>query len=199
LAQTNLRTMLAYASLSHVGLVLLGIAAFSLQGIQGAVLQLLNFTLVAGGAFLATAFVRRRLGSTDIANMGGAARSMPLLAGCFLLFGLAGMGVPGTSGFPAELLILVATLETHAGAGLAALFVMVLSAAYFLDLYRRAFFGPAASPAVAEALDLRPRELVLILVFVALILGFGLFPAPLLDLIEPSAAAWAANLARVGL
>lgn len=199
LAQTNLRTMLAYASLSHVGLVLLGIAAFSLQGIQGAVLQLLNFTLVAGGAFLATAFLRRRLGSTDIANMGGAARSMPLLAGCFLLFGLAGMGVPGTSGFPAELLILVATLETHAGAGLAALFVMVLSAAYFLDLYRRAFFGPVTSPAVAEALDLRPRELVLILVFVALILGFGLFPAPLLDLIEPSAKAWAANLARVGL
>ena len=196
LAQTNLRTMLAYAGLSHVGLVLLGIAAFSLKGIQGAVLQLLNFTLVAGGAFLATAFLRRRLGSTDIANMGGAARSMPLLAGFFLVFGLAGMGVPGTSGFPAELLILVATLQTHPGAGLATLFAMVLSAAYFLDLYRRAFFGPATSPAVVEALDLRPRELLILLVFVALILGFGLFPAVLLDLIESSAGAWAAKLAH---
>jgi NADH-quinone oxidoreductase subunit M len=196
LAQTNLRTMLAYASLSHVGLVLLGIAAFNLHGIQGAVLQLLNFTLVSGGAFLATAFLRRRLGSTDIANMGGAARSMPLLAGCFLLLGLAGMGVPGTSGFPAELLILVATLETHPGAGLAALFVMVLSAAYFLDLYRRAFFGPAESPAVVQALDLRPRELLILLVFVALILGFGLFPATLLEVIESSGGAWAAKLAH---
>lgn len=196
LAQTNLRTMLAYASLSHVGLVLLGIAAFNLHGIQGAVLQLLNFTLVAGGAFLATAFLRRRLGSTDIANMGGAARSMPRLAGCFLLLGLAGMGVPGTSGFPAELLILVATLETHPGAGLAALFVMVLGAAYFLDLYRRAFFGPANSPAVVEALDLRRRELLILLVFVALILGFGLFPATLLEVIESSGGAWAAKLAQ---
>lgn len=196
LAQTNLRTMLAYAGLSHVGLVLLGIAAFNLQGIQGAIIQLLNFTVVAGGAFLITAFLRRRLGSTDIANMGGAARSMPLLASFFLLFGLAGMGVPGTSGFPAELLILLATLKTHAGAGLAALFAMVLSAAYFLDLYRRAFFGPVTSPAVAQALDLRPRELLLMLVFAALILGFGLFPGALLQLIEPSAEAWAAGLLR---
>jgi NADH-quinone oxidoreductase subunit M len=196
LAQTNLRTMLAYAGLSHVGLVLLGIAAFNLQGIQGAVVQLLNFTVVAGGAFLLTAFLRRRLGSTDIANMGGAARSMPLLASFFLFFGLAGMGVPGTSGFPAELLILLATLKTHAGAGLAALFAMVLSAAYFLDLYRRAFFGPVTSPAVAQALDLRPRELLLMLVLAALILGFGLFPGALLELIEPSAEAWAARLGK---
>ncbi|MCU0971792.1 MAG: NADH-quinone oxidoreductase subunit M, partial [Gammaproteobacteria bacterium] len=159
-------------------------------------MQLLNFTVVAGGAFLLTAFLRRRLGSTDIANMGGAARSMPLLASFFLFFGLAGMGVPGTSGFPAELLILLATLKTHAGAGLAALFAMVLSAAYFLDLYRRAFFGPVTSPAVAQALDLRPRELLLMLVLAALILGFGLFPGALLELIEPSAEAWAARLGK---
>jgi len=193
LAQTNLRTMLAYASLSHVGLVLLGIAAFSQQGVQGAVLQLLNFTLVAGGAFLIVAFLRHRLGSTDITAMGGAARSMPLLAGFMLFFGLAGMGLPGTSGFPAELLILVATLHTHTGAGLAALFAMVLGAAYFLDLYRRAFFGPVTRDAVARAQDLRPRELALVLLFAAVIVFFGLFPALLLDLIQPSAAAWAAR------
>lgn len=194
LAQTNLRAMLAYASLSHVGLVLLGIAAFNLQGVQGAVLQLLNFTLVAGGAFLITAFLQHRLGSTDIAALGGGARTMPLLASFFLFFGLAGMGVPGTSGFPAELLILVAALQTHAGAGLAALFAMVLGAAYFMTMYRRAFFGPVASPAVAGALDLRPRELVLMSAFAALVLAFGLFPSLLLDLIQPAAAAWAARL-----
>lgn len=194
LAQTNLRAMLAYASLSHVGLVLLGIAAFNLQGVQGAVLQLLNFTLVAGGAFLITAFLQHRLGSTDIAALGGGARTMPLLASFFLFFGLAGMGVPGTSGFPAELLILVAALQTHAGAGLAALFAMVLGAAYFMTIYRRAFFGPVASPAVAGALDLRPRELVLMSAFAALVLAFGLFPSLLLDLIQPAAAAWAARL-----
>lgn len=193
LAQTNLRAMLAYASVSHVGLVLLGIAAFTLQGVQGAVLQLLNFTLVAGGAFLATAFLQRRLGSTDVAAMGGAARSMPRLAGFLLFFGLAGMGLPGTSGFPAEFLLLTATLQTHAGAGLAALFALVLGAAYFLDLYRRTCLGPVVFETVARAQDLRPREFWLLLGFAAVILCFGLFPALLLNLMGPATAAWAAR------
>lgn len=194
LAQTNLRAMLAYASLSHVGLVLLGIASFNLQGVQGAVLQLVNFTLVAGGLFLLTAFVQRRLGSTDLLALGGAARTMPLLASFFLFFGLAGMGVPGTSGFPAELLILVSALQVHTGAGLAALFGMVLGAAYFLNLYRRAFLGPVTQPGVAQAVDLGGRELALVLVFTALILAFGLYPAPLLEVIRPAAEAWVARL-----
>ncbi len=194
LAQTNLRAMLAYASLSHVGLVLLGIASFNLQGVQGAVLQLVNFTLVAGGLFLLTAFLQRRLGSTDLLALGGAASTMPLLASFFLFFGLAGMGVPGTSGFPAELLILVSALQAHTGAGLAALFGMVLGAAYFLNLYRRAFLGPVLQPGVAQAVDLGGRELALVLVFAALILAFGLYPTPLLDVIRPAAEAWVARL-----
>ncbi|MBU1664489.1 MAG: NADH-quinone oxidoreductase subunit M [Gammaproteobacteria bacterium] len=194
LAQTNLRAMLAYASLSHVGLVLLGIASFNLQGVQGAVLQLLNFTLVAGGLFLITGFVQHRLGSTDLLSLGGAAKTMPLLASFFLFFGLASMGVPGTSGFPAELLILVSAIQTHTGAGLAALFAMVVGAGYFINLYRRAFLGPVLNEGVASALDLRPRELVVVLLFAALILGFGLFPAPLLEIIRPAAEAWVARL-----
>ncbi len=194
LAQTNLRAMLAYSSLSHVGLVLLGIASFNLQGVQGAVLQLVNFTLVAGGLFLITAFVQQRLGSTDVLSLGGAARTMPLLASFFLFFGLAGMGVPGTSGFPAELLILVSAIQTHTGAGLAALFGMVVGAGYFLNLYRRAFLGPVTNEAVAAAVDLRPRELALVLGFAVLILFFGLYPAPLLDVIRPTAEAWVGRI-----
>lgn len=194
LAQTNLRAMLAYASLSHVGLVLLGIASFNLQGVQGAVLQLLNFTLVAGGLFLITGFVQHRLGSTDLLSLGGAAKTMPLLASFFLFFGLASMGVPGTSGFPAELLILVSAIQTHTGAGLAALFAMVVGAGYFFNLYRRAFLGPVTNPGVASALDLRPRELAVVLAFAALILVFGLFPTPLLEIIRPAADAWVGRL-----
>lgn len=194
MAQTNLRAMLAYASLSHVGLVALGVASFTVQGVQGAVMQLLNFTLVAGGAFLLTALLRDRIGSTDLLSLGGAARSMPLLASFFLFFGLAGMGVPGTSGFPAELLILLSALQTHPGAGLAALFGMVVGAAYFLNLYRRAFFGPVGNPVVAAAVDLRPREVALMMAFAAVILAFGLWPAPLLDLIRPAAEAWVGRL-----
>ncbi len=194
LAQTNLRRMLGYASLSHVGLVVLGIASFNLPGLQGAVLQLLNFSIASGGLFLLVSYLHHRTGSTDIANLGGAARTMPLLASFFLLYGLAGMGLPGTSGFPAELLILMSTFQNHAGAGLAALIGMVAGAAYFLSLYRRAFFGPATQPSVQQAADLRPREFWPALVFALLLIGFGLWPGLLLDLLRPAAEAWLARL-----
>lgn len=196
LAQTNLRRMLAYASLSHVGLVVLGIASFDLQGLQGSVLQLLNFTLAAGGGFLLINALHQRVGSTDLLSLGGAARSMPLLASFFLLFGFAGMGLPGTSGFPAELLILLSTFKHHIGAGLAALFAMVLGAAYFLSLYRQAFFGPANNPVVADAMDLRPRELAITLVFSILILSLGFYPSVVLDVIKPAGEVWIAQLHR---
>lgn len=194
LAQTNLRTMLAYSSLSHVGLVVLGIGTFSVQGVQGAVLQLVNFTVIAGGLFLMAGFLHQRLGSTDLLSLGGAARSMPLLSSFFVFFGLAAMGIPGTSGFPAELLIMIAALQTHTGAGLAALFGMVISAGYFLNIHRRTFLGPVVKPDVASATDLRPRELVLMLVLAMIVLGVGLFPAPVLEIIRPAAEAWVARI-----
>ena len=194
LAQTNLRRMLGYASLSHVGLVVLGIASFNLQGIQGAVMQLLNFVLAGGGLFLLVSHLHHRTGTTDIANLGGVAQSMPLLASLFLFFGLAGMGMPGTSGFPAEFLILVSVFESYAGAGLAALAGVILGAAYFLHLYRRAFFGPPTHVVVRQAQDLRPRERYFALLLVVLILVFGLFPAWLLDLIKGSTETWLARL-----
>jgi NADH-quinone oxidoreductase subunit M len=190
LAQTNLRHMLAYASLSHVGLVLLGIASFTPQGLEGAVLQLLNFTVVAGGLFLLIAFLHHRVGSTDLLALGGTAHTMPLLAGLFLFFALASLGVPGTSGFPAELLILLSALKTHTGAGLAALFGMILGAAYVLSGYRLSFLGPIASPAVRAAPDLLPRELLVALAFASIILAVGVYPDLLLDIIRPAAALW---------
>ena len=194
LNQTNLRKMLAFASISHVGLVVLGIASLSLSGIQGAVFQLVNFTIVAGGSFLLLGFLHHRTGSTDIVSLGGGARTMPLLAAFFLLFGLAGMGVPGTNGFPAEFLILLSALETHTGAGLAALFAIVLGAAYFLSIYRRAFLGPVANTIVAEALDLRRRELIIIGIMATLILFMGLFPGSVLDLTQTASQSWIQHL-----
>jgi NADH-quinone oxidoreductase subunit M len=190
LAQTNLRRMLAYASLSHVGLVVMGLASLDLQGLQGAVLQLLTFTLATGGGFLLISALQHRVGSSDMLSLGGAARSMPMLASFFLLFGLAGMGMPGTSGFPAELLILVSAFNHHAGAALAALFAMVLGTAYFFGMYRRAFFGPAQNPVIQDAMDLRPRELAVMCVFASLILAAGFFPSIILDIIKPAGEAW---------
>lgn len=194
IAQTNLRRMLAYSSVSHVGMVVLGIASFSVPGLQGAVLHLLNFTLVAGGGFLLLAFLHNRTGSSDLADLGGVAQRMPLLAGLFLLFGLAGLGVPGTSGFPAELLIILSAIKSHTGAGLAALFAMVVAAGYFMGGYRRAFLGVATNPAIRDAEDLLPRERWYIFIVAALILLVGFYPSLILDLLRPAAEVWVARL-----
>ena len=195
LAQSNLRAMLAYASVSHVGLVVLGLASFSVSALQGALLQLLNFSVAAGGGFLVLAFLQRRTDSTDISQLGGVIQRLPLLSGFFLLFGLAGIGLPGTSGFPGELLIIVETLHSHTGAGLAALFAMVLAAAAFLSPFRQAFLGPLRNPDLATAEDLLPRELALLLLPALLILTVGVYPLPILELLRPSAEAWVAALA----
>jgi len=195
LAQSNLRAVLAYASLSHVGLVVLGLASFSVSALQGALLQLLNFSVAAGGGFLVLAFLQRRSDSTDISQLGGVIHRMPLLSGFFLLFGLAGIGLPGTSGFPGELLIIVETLHSHTGAGLAALFAMVLAAAAFLSPFRQAFLGPLRNPDLVAADDLLPRELAWLLLPTLLIIAVGVYPLPILELLRPSAEAWVAALA----
>ena len=196
MAKANLRIMLAFSSISHVGLVMLGIAAFTQQGLQGAIFQLLNFVIVSSGLFLMTGLLHHRIGSTDIISLGGAARSMPLLSAMFLLYGLAAMGIPGTSGFPAEFLILYAAITTHTGAGLAALAAVLIGAAYFMTLYRKAFLGPITSTAISQADDLQPRELFIIGLSAILILGAGLYPAGVLDLIDMSARTWIEQLNR---
>jgi NADH-quinone oxidoreductase subunit M len=198
MAQTNLRRMLAYASMSHVGLVVLGIASFRLEGLQGALFLLLSFTPVAGGLFLLTGFLQHRLGSTDLIALGGAAKTMPLLAALFFVLALASLGVPGTSGFPAELLILMSALQTHTGAGLAALFAMVLGAAYLLSAYRRTFYGPLSSRVVARAVDLRPRELAVTALFTLLVLLAGLYPAVVLDITRQAGTLWIERLGAPG-
>lgn len=190
LSQTSLRRMLAFSSLSHVGLVVLGIAALSQQGIQGAVFQLLNFTLVAGGLFLITGFLHQRTGSTEILSLGGVAKSMPLLAALFFFLGLASIGMPTTSGFPAEFLLIVSVLETHTGAGLVVLFVVILSAAYFLSFYRKAFLGEARHDIIRDAPDLKRREMGILLLIVILVLAFGFYPQGILDMTETSSQHW---------
>jgi NADH-quinone oxidoreductase subunit M len=194
LNQTNLRRMLAYSSMSHVGLVVLGIASFNQQGLQGAVFQLLNFIVIAGGLFLLTGYLHHRLGSTDLIHLGGAAQTMPLLAAFFMFLALASLGIPGTSGFPAELLILISALKTHTGAGLAALFGLIISTGYLLNSYRQSFFGPITDGQVSASQDLRPRELATMILLSLLVLVFGLFPGLLLDFIQASTESWLMRL-----
>lgn len=190
LSQTNIRRMLAFSSLSHVGMVVLGIATFSLQGIQGAVFQLLNLTMVAAGIFLLTGFLLQRIGSTDVISLGGVAKSMPLLTSFFFFFGLANMGVPGTSTFPAEFLIMLSVFNQYAGVGLAALFGIILGAAYFLGIYRKAFLGECHNEVVVDAVDLKPRELLVVFIMSLIILIVGLYPQSVLGVIEAASQNW---------
>ena len=196
LAQSNLRVGLAYASVCHVGLAVLGLASFTAQGVQGAVSLLLSFSVATGGAFLLLEFLRQRTGSTDIHSLGGAAKTMPLLASGFLICGLAGVGMPGTSSFPGEFMLILAALQSHPGAGMAALFGLSIAAAGFLALYRKAFFGPVTRREVAEAEDLLPREWAVLVVLIFLVGAIGVYPGPWLEIVRPAAEAWAAGLAR---
>jgi len=194
LKQTNLRRMLAFSSVSHVGIVLIGIAAMNLQGIQGAVLQTLNFTVTAGGIFLIAGFLQHRLGSTDLTALGGAARSMPKLVSLLFVLGLVSIGVPGGNGFPAEQLIVVGAFKAQFGLGLVTLITAILSAAYFLKFFQHAFLGPMPRREVAEADDLRPREFWTAIGLCCLALMGGLVPQTLLDFSQKPLQAWTARL-----
>ena len=196
LGQTNLRIGLAYASICHVGLAVLGLASFTAQGVHGAVALLLSFSVATGGGFLLLEFLRQRTGSSDINALGGAVKTMPLLGTGFLICGLAGVGMPGTSSFPGEFLLILAALQSHTGAGMAALFGLAIAAGAFLALYRKAFLGPVTRPEVAQAEDLRPREKLVLLALIVMIVGIGLYPSPWFDIVRPAAEAWAAGLSK---
>lgn len=193
LAQTNLRVGLAYLGMSHVGFAIIGLSAFSAQGVHGAASLLLSFAVASGGAYLLLEFLRQRTGSNDVGDLGGLAGALPRLSAGLLVCGLAGLGFPGASSFPGEFLLLLAVLESHTGAGMAALFGLGIAAAGFLALYRRAFFGPPRH-ADGTLRDLLPREQLVLAVIIVLAFGIGLYPAPWLDILRPAAEQWALGL-----
>ncbi len=190
LGQNNIRRVLAFSSISHVGLIVLGLATINIQSIQGIVIQLINFTILSGGLFLLTGFLHHRISSTDLSNLGGAAKTMPLMASFFFLLGIASLGVPGTNGFIAEHLIIFSAVQNHTGAGIAALFGIILSAAYFFRIYKATFMGVIKNPAIEQSVDLLPRESWIMLGFSALIIVLGLFPNLILSTIEVSSYQW---------
>ena len=194
LQQTNLRRLLAYASISHVGLVIVGIATLNMQGIQGAIFQLLNFSMIASCLMLIAGFIQHRIGSTEIIHLGGIAKVMPRLTSFFFLFAIASMGIPGTSGFPAELLLIIGALNAHPGLGVAALLGAILGAAYMLSFMRRTFFGPLVNIRLSQIQDLRAREFGLLCIPALLVLFFGFFPDLVLDINKIAAESWLSRL-----
>ncbi len=194
LQQSNLRRMLAYASISHVGLVIIGIASLNMQGIQGAIMQLLNFTEVASSLMLIAGFIQHRLGSTDLVHLGGLAQVLPRMTVFYFIFMFASIGVPGGNGFPAELLLVVGALLAHPSLGITALVGAVIGAGYMLSFTRRAFLGPIVHPSIYKLQDLRKRELALLILPALLVLLFGFFPNLVLSTNKATADAWLSRL-----
>ncbi|MDD2725229.1 MAG: NADH-quinone oxidoreductase subunit M [Methylovulum sp.] len=194
LQQSNLRRLLAFASVSHAGLVIIGIASLNMQGIQGAILQLLNFTLIMAVLMLVAGFIQHRLGSTDLHHLGGLAQAMPKLTGFYFLFMLASIGIPGGNVFPAELLLVLGALQAHPSLGITALTGAVLSTACLLAFSRRAFLGASTRANRCANQDLRPRELILLCLPLLLMLFGGLFPNCLLGINQKAAEVWLTRL-----
>jgi len=181
LVQPNLRRLLAFAGISHFGLVVVGLFSLNDQGLQGALIMMLNFAVVATGLCFLAGCLYSRTGSSEISNYGGLATHVPRLATFFFIIGLAFIGTPGTSGFPGEFLVMLGVFRVHWQFASIAVLGVIFSAGYFLWYYERAFFGPVTNKVVSKLPDLTPRELTVAISVTVLIFWFGFFPATVLN------------------
>jgi NADH-quinone oxidoreductase subunit M len=186
LAQEDLKKLIAYSSVAHMGFVTMGIFTFSAQGVDGAIFQMLSHGIVSAALFLCVGVVYDRTHTREIAAYGGLADRMPLYAFAFMVFTLANVGLPGTSGFIGEFLTLVAAFRVNTWVAAFAASGMILSAAYALYLYRRMIFGVLEKPSLASIRDLGFREVAVLGPLVALTILFGFYPAPILDVTAAS-------------
>ena len=181
LMQEDIKKLIAYSSVAHMGYVTMGIFAGNVQGIQGAIFQMISHGLVSGALFLCVGVVYDRLHTREIAAYGGLVNNMPKYAVAFMIFTMANVGLPGTSGFVGEFLTLMGAFRANTWVALFAATGVILSAAYALWLYRRVIFGALEKENLKAMLDLSRREKVILYPLIALVLFFGVYPAPLLD------------------
>jgi NADH-quinone oxidoreductase subunit M len=194
IGQTSMKRLIGYTSISHFGFIVLGIFALTSQGQSGATLYMVNHGFATGALFLLAGFMIVRRGSDKIADYGGVQRVAPVLAGLFLVAGLAGLSLPGLSTFVSEFLVLVGTFSRYKVAGTFAVAGIILAAIYILWMYQRTMNGPTAE-AVIGMPDLRLREMLAVVPLVALIIAMGVYPKPVLDVINPAVKA---TMSQVG-
>jgi len=176
-----------------MGFVTMGIFTFNQQGIDGAIVQMLSHGLVSGALFLCVGVVYDRMHTREIAAYGGLVNRMPLYAAAFMVFTLANVGLPGTSGFVGEFLTLLGAFAANTLVAILATTGVVLSAAYALFLYRRVVFGALEKPDLLDITDLDRREIIILAPLVAGVIFFGFYPMPLLEITDASVAALVAD------
>jgi NADH-quinone oxidoreductase subunit M len=177
LAQQDMKKLIAYSSVAHMGVVTIGIFTFNVQGISGALFQMLSHGVVSGALFLCVGVVYDRMHTREIARYGGLVERMPVYAVVFMLFTLASMGLPGTGGFVGEILVLVGAFKVNFWLALLGSLGMILGTAYMLWLYRRVIFGTITRVELRDILDLSPREVAVFAPLVILTLWMGVYPS----------------------
>jgi NADH-quinone oxidoreductase subunit M len=185
IGQADMKRLIAYTSVSHMGLITLGIFAMTTQGQSGATLYMVNHGFATGALFLLAGFLVSRRGSNLINDYGGVQKVAPVLAGLFLIAGLAGLSLPGLSTFVSEFLVLVGTFTRYEAAAILATLGIILAAIYILWMYQRTMTGPVRDE-VANMPDLKPRELWAVGPLIALIIVLGIYPRPVLNIINPA-------------
>ena len=176
-----MKKLIAYSSIAHMGFVTMGLFTMTPQGIQGAMFLMISHGIVSGALFLCVGVIYDRMHTREIAAYGGLVERMPLYAVALMVFTMANIGLPGTSGFVGEFLTMLAAFQVNTWVALFATLGTILAAAYALFVYRRIIFGKLEKPSLAAILDLSPREIVILLPLIVLTLYYGVHPQPVID------------------
>ena len=196
LVQTDMKKLIAYSSVAHMGFVTLGIFTFTLQGIEGAIIQMLSHGIISAALFLCVGVVYDRIHTREIDRYGGLVNRMPIYAFAFMIFIMGSIGLPGTSGFVGEFLVLLSIFSVNTYFAVFATSGVVLAAAYSLWLYRKVIFGSLIKDDLQDILVLSYREIIILFPLAFLTIFFGFYPQPLIDIIEPSTIQLITNIAN---
>ena len=188
LVQEDMKKLIAYSSVAHMGFVTMGIFTATTQGVAGGVFQMISHGIVSGALFLCVGVIYDRLHTREIAAYGGLVNRMPFYAFAFMVFTMANVGLPGTSGFVGEFLTLIGAFRANVPVAFAATLGIILSAAYALWLYRKVVFGKLDKPSLAGIRDIDAREILILAPLVVLTILFGVYPAPVLNMSAASVA-----------
>ncbi|HEX7407385.1 MAG TPA: NADH-quinone oxidoreductase subunit M [Candidatus Binatia bacterium] len=194
MVQPDLKRLVAYSSVSHLGFVMLGMTALNTQGVEGSIYQMLNHGLSTGALFLAVGVLYERRHTRLIREFGGLWQQMPLYGAVFMIVMLSSVGLPGLNGFVGELLILLGAFQTHRVAAIVATSGVLLGAVYMLWMYQRVMFGPLTNPANSNLRDLSKREVLVFLPILVMLFVMGVYPNPFLSRMEPSVQAYLSRM-----
>jgi NADH-quinone oxidoreductase subunit M len=184
LIQADMKKLIAYSSVAHMGFVTLGFFLFNAYGLEGAMVQMISHGFISAAMFLCIGVMYDRLHSRQIADYGGLAKRMPVFAAFFMLFAMANTGLPGTSGFVGEFIVIMAAMKVNFWYAFFAATTLITGAAYTLWMYKRVIFGAVIHPAVEEMKDIGGREILILAILAVAVLGMGLYPLPLMEVMH---------------